>query len=269
MKQLSVIIVNYNGQKFIKNCLNSLYDNLIGIDSEIIIVDNNSTDSSCTLITETFPNVRLFALHENLGFGKGNNIAVSKATGQYVLLLNIDTIIQSSIQTILNILKNDHKIGALSINMRDANNKYIHAAGNFPTILNMFKMSFISCINTEFKTGNFLKNSYTVDWLCGAFILLPKSVYEIVGGFDEDYFMYVEDVDLCKKIANLNLHRVFIPSLSYTHFVGFNSSKNPYLINGYKIYIKKHTVGLKRMMLLFSLDINSFVKMLKIRFKKV
>uniref|UniRef100_UPI003752DD78 glycosyltransferase family 2 protein n=1 Tax=Flavobacterium sp. TaxID=239 RepID=UPI003752DD78 len=88
-----------------------------------------------------------------------------------------------------------------------------------------------------------------------------------INGFDEDYFMYVEDVDFCKKIAKVGLKRVFMTSISYIHFVGFNTNKNPMLVKGYKIYIKKHFSGIQKIVISIILQINSFVKNIKLALK--
>ena len=93
-----------------------------------------------------------------------------------------------------------------------------------------------------------------------------EETYIKIKGFDEDYFMYVEDVDFCKKVANIGLKRVFIPGLSYIHYVGFNKKKNPMLVKGYKIYINKHFKGIPLLLISIALTINSFVKNIKSRF---
>ena len=261
--KLSVIIVNYNGLQFLNGCLNALYTNLKNINYEIIVIDNNSSDASCDFIKENHKQVILIESAINHGFGKGNNEAVKQAKGDYLLLLNNDTILLEDIIPAVKLLESDSSIGVIGINMLSANKEYLPAAGNFPNYKNMFQIKKLFDLGKEFKTGFFSKDKYEVDWLGGSFLLLFKETYTRIGGFDEDYFMYVEDVDFCKKIANINLKRVFLPRLKYIHFVGFNKKKNPLIINGYKIYLKKHKKGLAYLFLLLLLNFNAFIKKIK------
>ncbi len=266
---LSVIIVNYNGCKYLNDCITSLYKHLNNISFEIIILDNNSKDGSCEYIKTNYPEIKLIESNENYGFGKGNNEAVKKADGEYLLLLNNDTIILDDLGPVLLTLKSNLSIGAIGINMFDGNNNYLPVSGDFPNILNMFWMKKIQYSNKEFTKGNFLKTEYEVAWLSGSFLMTPKKVYNEVGGFDEDYFLYVEDVDFCRRIADKGYKRLFLSSYKYIHFVGFNLSKNPLLIKGYEVYISKHFKGFYKILILTSLKVNKFVKKCKIVLKLV
>ncbi|WP_412464801.1 glycosyltransferase family 2 protein [Flavobacterium mekongense] len=262
-KELSVIIVNYNGAKFFKDCLDSLYRNLTGINFEIIVLDNNSRDNSCDYLKSNFPEVKLIASALNYGFGKGNNEAVKQAKGEYLLLINNDTIVLDQLLPVLEYLKFDKSIGVVGINMLNGDKKYLPAAGNFPSVSNMFLMKRLLQISDEFIQGKFTKSAYEVDWLGGSFLMLPKSIYNQIGGFDEDYFLYVEDVDFCKKIADIGYKRVFLPCYSYIHYVGFTRAKNPMLIRGYEIYLSKHYSGIEKSLILLALKINKLVKKIK------
>lgn len=261
--ELSVIIVNYNGQIYFKDCLNSLFNKLEGISFEIIVFDNNSTDNSCLFIKENFPQIILIESNVNYGFGKGNNEAVKHASGDFLLLINNDTIVLDNLTPVLNHLKSNDNIGVIGINMLDKEKRYLPAAGVFPNFNNMFLMKKLLQIDDEFVKGTFSKSSYNVDWLGGSFLLLTKTLYNEIKGFDEDYFMYVEDVDFCKKIANKGKLRVFLPQYSYIHFVGFTKSKNPSLIKGYELYISKHFNGFEKPKVLAALKINKLVKKIK------
>lgn len=262
--QLSIIIVNYNGLRFFKDCLDSIFNNLKDVQFEIIIWDNNSTDDSCNYIKSNFKNVKLIESKINLGFGKGNNEAIKHSKGKYILLLNNDTILLEDISGLIYFMEQNQDIGALGINMLNDKREYLNAAGNFPNIFNLFKMRFSFYINNEFKKGKFKKKFYEVDWLTGSFILMPRIVFEEINGFDQDYFLYVEDVDLCKRIRKKNYRVIFIPSLSYIHFVGFNKSKNRFLIDGYRIFIAKHYSGYYRLFCNLALSVNSFIKKVKL-----
>ena len=149
--------------------------------------------------------------------------------------------------------------------MIDENKKYLPAAGNFPNFLNLLILKKIFKISIEFQSGKFSKECYEVDWLGGSFLMVSKNIFTEVKGFDMDYFMYVEDVDLCKKIANHQYKRIFLPNFSYIHFVGFDNSKNPMLIKGFEIYIKKHFAGWARIKMQFAITVNKTVKLIKKR----
>ena len=266
--ELSVIIVNYNGLKYLKGCFNSLYKTLEGIAYEVIVIDNKSSDSSCTYIRENYPDIKLIESLDNLGFGKGNNEAVKQAQGDYLLLINNDTIVLDNLAPVLNYIKTDKTIGALTIKMLDGNEKYAISVGKFPDFGTMFRLKNLSKAGSDIETGNFSKEAYEVDWLSGSFLMMPKKVYDEIGGFDEDYFMYVEDVDLSRRIYYKGYKRVFLPQYSYIHFVGFNKARNPLLIKGFKMYITKHYSGITRIKLKFALAINAWVKRLKSTFKQ-
>lgn len=260
---LSVIIVNYNGSKFLENCLDSLNSKLSGISFEIIIIDNQSTDASCAFIKKNYPDVILIESKINYGFGKGNNEAVKHAKGEYLLLINNDTIVLNELKPVLELVKKDSSIGLAGINMLNANKEYIPAAGNFPNLKNMFQLKKLLDISLEFKTGIFSKFQYEVDWLAGSFWIIPRKIYQEINGFDEDYFMYVEDVDFCKRVADKGYKRVFLPQYNYIHFVGFSNAKKPLLIAGYKIYITKHLQGFNKIVCLTALATNKLVKKIK------
>lgn len=263
--ELSVIIVNYNGLQYLKGCFDSLQDKLQGINYEIVVIDNNSKDDSCAYIKQHYPAVVLIESKENYGFGKGNNEAVKHAKGEYILLLNNDTILQDNLLPVLEYIKADATIGAVGIKMLSGDRDYLLSVGNFPNFRSVLKMKNIGKVGKDIEEANFTKNAYDVDWISGSFLLMPKKMYDEIGGFDEKYFMYVEDVDLCREIYNKGYRRVFLPNYSYIHFVGFNKAKNHLLVKGFKIYIKKHYSGIAATKLRLALTINALVK----RFKSI
>lgn len=258
---ISLIIVNYNGVNYLESCLNSIRRHLKGLTHEIIMVDNNSKDESIVYIKENYPEVIIIKSKENLGFGKANNLGVSHANGEIILLLNNDTILLNDIKFAVEVLLSKKDYGIVTINMLDKHKNYISAVGRFPSPLRLLKISFSKDKRKEFNEGNFnLKQNYLVDWVTGAFMLIRKKDYIALQGFDSDYFMYVEDVDLCKRMSNLGKFCVFVPSLYYIHFVGHNSTRNRFLMNGYQIYSKKHFSGIKRWIALSMISINIFIK---------
>ncbi|WP_299012650.1 glycosyltransferase family 2 protein [uncultured Polaribacter sp.] len=247
---LSIIIVNYNGEQFLKDCITSINKCCKNISYEIIIVDNASSDNSFNVLKELNSEIKLIKSKENLGFAKGNNLGVAKSKGKFVLLLNNDTVLLSDITNSINILEENKDFGVLSIKMLDKNSNYAKSAGRFPTILNLLFFSKLFLNKNGFSDGNFSNKLLEVDWVQGSFLLLSRSLYLKVNGLDEDYFMYVEDVDFCKKIKKLDKKVVYQSNQSYLHFGGFNPSRKKLLIDGYLLYVKKHFTIFKPLALL-------------------
>ncbi|MDG2195014.1 MAG: glycosyltransferase family 2 protein [Polaribacter sp.] len=240
-KELSIIIVNYNGEKYLKDCLESVYKNCSSIDFEVVIIDNKSSDDSILFIKKNYPEITLIESEENLGFAKGNNKAVAQSVGEYLLLLNNDTILIDDISPALNCIVKDDTVGVVGIKMLDAHKKYVLSVGNFPSPFSLIKFSFFQKKEGPFMTGKFNdKKNIVVDWVTGSFLVTKRNYWDKVGGLDEDYFMYVEDVDFCKKIKKCNKKSVFIPTVSYIHYIGFNKRREERLIKGYRIYASKH-----------------------------
>ena len=261
--KISVVIVNYNGQKYLQECLDAIKQNLGNLSYEIIIVDNDSSDNSCIFIKDRFPEVKLIESKENLGFGRGNNLGVKEAKYDTILLLNNDTILQDHLLTAIETLYENEKNGIVTINMLDAKKTYVPAVGRFPSPFRLIKISLLSDRRDVFKTGDFKEKVYTADWVTGAFMLIRKSDYERINGFDPDYFMYVEDVDLCKRMSDFGKKCVFQSSLNYIHFVGFDKSREPLLLKGYEIYAGKHFNWFGRYIGKFMITLNRCVKAFK------
>ena len=239
IKKLSIIIVNYNGQKFIKNCIDSIYKYCKSVDFEVIIVDNNSTDGSQEFIKLNYPQIRLLSEKVNLGFGKANNRGARISKGENILLLNNDTILTQDIEPIFRELEKN-RVGVVGIKMLNKHKKYKPSAGKFPKPLDLLKLSNLNYKREEFVLGSFIKKSYEVDWVSGSFMMIKKEVWDSVNGFDEDFFMYVEDVDLCKRISRIGEKIIFLTNMSYIHFVGFSKFREINLIDGYRLYSQKH-----------------------------
>lgn len=263
---LSIIIVNYNGKKFLNDCFSSIQREIDGSSFEVIMVDNQSVDDSVSYTKQYFPWVKIIEANSNLGFGKGNNFGVQHAKGEYLLLLNNDTILLNNPIELIPEFRKNPNIGAIGIKMLNSDNKYTYSFGNFPNMENLFLMKRLQKMKEQdLLTGNFSKNNYIVDWLGGSYILIKKELYQQIGGFDEDYFLYVEDVDFGKRIQNAGKQSYFYPTQSYVHFVGFNTNKNMLLVKGYELFLKKHTKGFKYFLLTTVLSLNAIVKNIKLR----
>lgn len=256
--QLSIIIVNYNGKEYLKDCLKSI-SICCTVTHEVIIVDNASTDGSQSFLKKNHPEVVLIENDTNTGFAKANNLGVEKSTGRNILLLNNDTILLDTIDPLLNEVAPEN-IGAITIKMLNGQREFIAPYGKFPTPLNLIKLANLNEKRVALRTGNFTKEKYTVDWITGSFLLIKRKDWDLVQGLDEDYFMYVEDVDFSKKLRKHNKKILFYANYSYIHFVGFNPKREIKLIEGYKIYARKHFSFFGNLMAQGMLHFNLFVK---------
>lgn len=212
---------------FLELCLKSVEAALVGIDAEIIVVDNKSSDNSCKMIKALFPKVILIENKVNYGFSKGNNIGVAKAKGDYVCILNPDTVVtEDTFNTLLSFSKLEPKHGILSCRLIDGQGRFLpESKRNIPTpfvaikkMLGFSKSYYISNINE--------KDTAKVPVFVGAFMLMKKAVYDRVNGFDEDYFMYGEDVDLSYKILKAGYQNMYNGSTSMIHFKGESTLKD-------------------------------------------
>ena len=243
--QLSVVILNYNVRYFLEQCILSVQRAIGNIEAEIIVVDNASSDDSCAMVAEKFPNITLIANKDNVGFSKANNQAVAIAKGEFVCILNPDTAVAED--TFLKCFASAEMIpnlGAMGIYLLDGTGCFLpESKRNLPTP----KASFLKLIG---KTKKYYavhvseEKEGEVPVLVGAFMFLKRSVYNEVHGFDEDYFMYGEDIDLSYKIEQAGYKNYYLGSADTLHYKGESTQKDAaYLKRFYgamQIFYKKH-----------------------------
>lgn len=225
VKKISIIIVNYNAGEYIKSCLQSLEDVKKEIDFEIFVVDNASEDQSIEEIKKRFPKVNYILNDENLGFGKANNQAMRLAKSEYILLLNPDSkVLPGTIKAMVDFMDQNLEVGAASckVELSDGSIDWASHRG-FPT-------PWASLLYFVFKnrklynlTDQKLDEVHEVDSIVGAFMLLRRSVLGKVGLFDEDYFMYAEDIDLCFRIKQAGFKIMYVPFVKILHLKGLSS----------------------------------------------
>jgi GT2 family glycosyltransferase len=223
--KLSVIIVNYNVRYFLELCLQSVQKALEEIDAEIIVVDNNSSDDSCKMILENFSEVILIKNPKNVGFSKANNQGVSKAKGQYVLILNPDTVVaKDTFKKVLKFAKSRQNFGALGVKLVDGKGCFLpESKRGIPTpMVSFYKLIGFTSKRTGKYYANHLKEDETgiIDVLVGAFMFMRRKVYNEVKGFDERYFMYGEDIDLSYKILNKGYQNFYFADTQIIHYKG-------------------------------------------------
>jgi len=267
--ELSFIIINYNLAKEIEDCLNSLMlivDSLKDFRYEIIIVDNNSPDKKLPETEKKFnrDNIKFYYLDENVGFGKGCNYGFSNASGEYICFLNPDTIIKENIFIpILNVFKNDKSIGIVGPKQQTRSPFFDFSAGFYPNILfelfNLFVVGvffegFIVFILTKINKNKILK----VDWILGASIFIKSEIFAAIDGFDKDYFMFYEEVDLCKRVSNKGFKIVYCPQYSI-HHIGSVSGKKDYTLYTIRTYSSKYLYISKHYRSFYKFLMNSFL----------
>lgn len=252
---ISVIIVNYNVKFFLEQCIRSVKNAIDGLNVEIIVVDNHSVDGSVLMVKEKFPEVILIENKENLGFSKANNKGIKIAKGKYVLLLNPDTILQEDTLVKCYQFMESHKVaGALGVKMFDGKGNFLpESKRGLPTpLVAFYKIFGLSKLFPKSKTfGKYhltyldKNQTHIVDVLSGAFMFIRKEVLDKIGGLDEDYFMYGEDIDLSYRITQAGFHNYYFSDTSIIHYKGESTKKSSvnYVITFYKamvIFADKH-----------------------------
>lgn len=233
--KLSIIIVNYNVQYFLEQCLASVRKAVAHIPSEVFVVDNHSVDGSVDMVREKFPEVTLIANEINLGFSKANNQAIRQATGEYILLLNPDTVVEEdTFLKICQFMDSHADAGGLGVRMIDGKGNFLpESKRGLPSPSTaFFKMFGLSKIFPKSKIFGAYHLGYLpemeihqVDVLSGAFMLLRASILPITGLLDETYFMYAEDVDLSYQITKAGYKNYYYPETTIIHYKGESTKK--------------------------------------------
>lgn len=252
---ISIVIVSFNVRYFLESCLYSVYKALKEVKGEVIVVDNNSVDGTFRMVEEKFPEVKIIPNRENIGFAKACNQGIGIARGRYVLLLNPDTLIEETTLTKCIQFMDEHpEAGALGVKMIDGKGNFLPESKRaLPTpMVAFYKIFGLGCLFPRSRTfnryylGHLDKNKTTsVEVLTGAFMMLRKEILEEIGGLDEDYFMYGEDIDLSYRITQAGYRNYYFPETTIVHYKGESTKKGSlnYVILFYKamlIFAGKH-----------------------------
>lgn len=252
--QLSVIILNYNVRHFLEQCVLSVQRATQNFNAEIIVVDNNSSDDSCQMIKQRFPEVILIENKENSGFPKGNNIGVKIASGQYICILNPDTVVaEDTFEKILAFARKQENLGVIGCKLVDGTGKFLPESKRgiptpfvaFTKIFGLYKV--FSGINSFGKYyASHLNENQTgkVEILVGAFMVMKKETYEEVGGFDEDCFMYSDDIDLSYMVLKTGRQNYYFHETTVIHYKGESTVKDGTYMKRFQkamhFFYKKH-----------------------------
>jgi GT2 family glycosyltransferase len=242
--KLSIVIVNYNVKYFLDQCLHAAQKAASKVSSEIIVVDNDSVDGSCQMVEEKFPEVQLISNKVNLGFSKANNQAIRISKGEYILLLNPDTVVEEDcFLKIVRFMDQTPNAGGLGVKMIDGKGRFLpESKRGLPTPeVAFWKMTGFSILFPRSKRfgryhlGYLDKDQvHEVEVLAGAFMLLRRETLDQVGLLDEDYFMYGEDIDLSYRITQGGYKNYYFPETTIIHYKGESTKKGS--INYVKVF---------------------------------
>jgi GT2 family glycosyltransferase len=234
--QLSIIIVNYNVRDFLYQALRSLDKARSGIRSEVIVVDNASEDGSVEMLRRDFPRVRLIANRSNLGFSRANNLGLKLSRGEFCLLINPDTIVQENVlRVMLDFFQSHPQAGLGGCKILNPDGTFQSACRrSFPTPwVALTKIVGLGTLFPKSRTfGRYnltyrnIDESYEVDAISGSFMMVRRTVYEQVGGFDEDFFMYGEDLDWCYRIQHAGWKVFYVHTTSIIHYKGESTRRS-------------------------------------------
>ena len=254
LMQISVIILNYNVRYFLELCVVSVQQALKGLDAEIIVIDNNSTDDSCAMMKTRFPDVKLIENKENSGFPKGNNIGVAQAKGRYICILNPDTVVaEDTFVKVLNFAQKQQDLGIVGVKLIDGAGRFLPESKRgvptpwvaFTKIIALYKLFPKTKLFGSYYAGHLTPNqSGKVSILVGAFMVMERQLYLDMGGFDEDCFMYSDDIDLSYMALKKGKSNFYFHETTVIHYKGESTIKDGTYMKRFQeamnFFYKKH-----------------------------
>ncbi len=254
---LSIIIVSYNVKEFLRGAIASVLRSLAAgnIVGEIIVVDNDSSDGSAAMVRSEFPEVQLHALNENLGFGRANNLALAQTKGTFMLLLNPDTILgEETLSTMLAFMRSHPEAGLAGCKLLNGDGTFqLSCRRGFPTpwasFTKLFGLASLFPNSKLFARYNLtylpIDATYEVDALGGAFMMLSRDAWNQTHGFDEDFFMYGEDIDLCFRAKQAGFKVYYVNTTATVHFKGESTRRSAInelqvFYEAMHVFVKKH-----------------------------
>jgi GT2 family glycosyltransferase len=282
--ELSVIIVNYKVYHYLVSCIQSVQAALNGIEGEIIVVDNESDSVESTRIIGQLPSIKFIANSDNKGFSKANNQALAISKGSFVLFLNPDTVLpQHALKDSLSYLSQHQSVGAVGVQMINKEGQFLPESKRaFPKPMTaFFKLSGLahlfprSGFYNQYALGNLDKDKvHPVEILAGAYLMVRTQLVKQIGGFDEQFFMYGEDIDLSKRLTALGFQNHYLGNIVIQHIKGASTNKNSkdYLYHFYHsmhLFVNKYYAlkghWLKRKLLHLAIRGSKSIALLKYR----
>lgn len=267
---LSVIIVNYNVRQFLENALTSVFRSLEGIEGEVFVVDNASGDGSAEMVREKFPRVRLIENRENLGFARANNLAMRRARGDFLLLLNPDTVVQEdTLRVMLDFFAEVPDAGAAGCRILNPDGSFqLPCRRSFPTpwvaFTKIFGLAALFPRSRMFGRYNLTylseDETYPVDAVSGSFMMVRRGAYAKTGGLDEAFFMYGEDLDWCYRIRAAGFSVFYVHATKIIHFKGESTKRSDLdeiglFYRAMQLFVRKHFGSSRAVLLSLNLGI--------------
>lgn len=263
MVKVSIIIINYNTYQLTYNCIQSIYDKCHGLDYEIILVDNSSNECNPDVFLEKFPNIVLVKSRENAGFSKGNNLGIEKAIGQYILLLNSDTVlVNDAVSICYEYLHSHATVGVVTTKLIFPDGRIQSTCQRFPNVvynlLELFRIQkFLPKLGAQLLLAGFFdyKSVAKVDWTWGAFFMFPKNVLTQLPNnhLHDDFFMYCEDLKWCFDIHKAGYEIHYIPQGEVIHYMGSSGgAKKPLMIKNHNTFMNENFNWFHRNLIYFS-----------------
>lgn len=239
---VSIIILSYNTASLISQCLSSVFTHVTDMPFEVIVVDNHSHDQSVHVIKTKFPKVRVIESEKNLGFAKGVNLGASHAKGDFLLFLNSDTTFSdNALEKLLTFVSTRKNVAVVGGKLENTDGSTSSSYNDFYTLSKIVTFLFF-----KDRERRIFHKPKRVDWVSGGFMLIKKDLFEEINGFDDHYFMYIEDMDLCFRLSKLGYEVFYLPEAVVSH-VGQGSSNRTFAIvqiyKGLLYFYKKHMPG--------------------------
>lgn len=284
MIDLSIIIVSWNVADLLNICIKAINQHTLGINKEVIVVDNDSCDGTTDMVENNFKDILLIKNKLNLGFAKACNQGIRIARGKLVLLLNPDTEVKKGIENILRFAESDVSIGVVGCQLVNNSNKRMLSYQSFPTVLRIF--TFFTGLNklikhpiihkilqpvyvifpSQTKHRQLINKIEEVDSVSGAFFLCRKELFSKIGLFDENYFMYFEETDFCKKAKSAGFNNYYFPDYRIVHLEGESAKKSKsslkYYADSLLYYFKKNNSYSKYLVACFVLNVSILIRIL-------
>ena len=253
--ELSIIIVNWNTREILDECLRSVYASQTSKQFDLWVVDNASSDGSVQMLQDKYPQVQLISNKVNVGFAQANNQAIDKSSGDYVMLLNPDTVVERDVvENLVNFLNENPDVGAVGPRLLNPDGTLQISAYPRPTLVREFwRLFHLDCLKNlgEYPMSEWSPTEIRdVDVLMGACFLIRRKVLSQVGLLDEDFFMYSEEVDLCARIQNYGWRISWVPMVEVIHLGGQSTQQIQQemflqLYQGKIQYFRKHHTSLE------------------------
>jgi N-acetylglucosaminyl-diphospho-decaprenol L-rhamnosyltransferase len=230
---LSIIVVSYNTRELLRTCLQSIYDTIQELRFEVFVVDNNSADGSADMVAGEYPQARVIRNHENAGFARANNQAISVSRGRHVLLLNSDAVLlPGSARAMLDTIDQQPRVAVVGAQLLNPDGSFQGSYADFPTVTGELLLAtklarFFHSPTYPNYPAEQSQRERVVDWVSGACLMARRAAIEEVGLLDEEYFMYTEETDWCYRMSRAGWQVVYQPRARVVHWVSQSSKRVP------------------------------------------